>query len=67
MDPLFPRFMRFIGMFIGGGINLLLVWVFPTPFHYIPMFLLALCGISFLHELIRPRYESVVEDVVDKR
>lgn len=66
MKPLFPRFFRLLGIVIGGSINLLLVWVFPTPFHYIPMFLLALCGISFLRELIKPRHESMTEDVVDK-
>jgi len=66
MKPLFPRFFRLLGICIGGGINLLLVLLFPTPFHFIPMFLLGLCGIEFLRELIRPRHESVTQDVVDK-
>ena len=66
MKPLFPRFFRFLGLTIGGSINLLLVWLFPDPFHYIPMFLLGVVALEFLRELISPRHESVAQDVIDK-
>ena len=66
MKPLLPRFFRMLGMFIGGGINFLLVLLFPTPFHYFPLFLLGLMVFEFLRELIRPRHESIAQDVVNK-
>jgi len=65
MKPLFPRFFRFLGLTIGGSINLFLVWLFPNPFHYIPMFLLGIIGIEFLRELSSSR-GSVTEDLIDK-